>query len=55
MINFYGVKLLARVSNAITTFKVAVPVIIVLIFIAYALMHSPGHVSMLSADIPNNS
>lgn len=55
VINFYGVKLLARVNNAITTLKMAVPVIIVLIFIVYALMHSPGYVSMLSADIPNNS
>ena len=31
VINFYGVKLLARVNNAITTLKMAVPVIIVLI------------------------
>lgn len=55
VINFYGVKLLAGVNNAITTFKMAVPVIIVLIFIAYALMHSSDHVSIFSADIPNNS
>lgn len=55
VINFYGVKLLARVNNAITVFKMAVPFIIVIIFIAYALMHSSDHVSMFSEDIPNNS
>ncbi|MEY8766213.1 MULTISPECIES: APC family permease [Francisella] len=55
VINFYGVKLLARVNNAITVFKMAVPFIIVIIFIAYALMHSSDHVSMFSDDIPNNS
>ncbi|MEY8701764.1 APC family permease [Francisella philomiragia] len=55
VINFYGVKLLARVNNAITVFKMAVPFIIVIIFIAYALIHSSDHVSMFSEDIPNNS
>ncbi|MEY8767940.1 APC family permease [Francisella philomiragia] len=55
VINFYGVKLLARVNNAITVFKMAVPFIIVIIFIAYAFIHSSDHVSMFSEDIPNNS
>lgn len=55
VINFYGVKLLSRVNNAITIFKMAVPAIIVLIFVTYALMHGDNHVSMFSADIPGNS
>ncbi|AJI44825.1 amino acid permease family protein [Francisella tularensis subsp. novicida] len=33
VINFYGVKVLAKVNNAITVFKMAVPFIIVIIFI----------------------
>ncbi|ASG68128.1 amino acid transporter [Francisella halioticida] len=55
IINFYGVKLLSRVNNAITIFKMAVPAIIVLIFVTYSLMHSSNHVSMFAADIPGNS
>ncbi|AIT08591.1 amino acid transporter [Candidatus Francisella endociliophora] len=55
VINFYGVKLLSKVNNAITVFKMAVPAIIVIIFVAYALMHSNDHVSMFASDIPNNS
>ncbi|NDT66654.1 APC family permease, partial [Francisella tularensis subsp. holarctica] len=55
VINFYGVKVLAKVNNAITVFKMAVPFIIVIIFITYAFMHSSDHVSMFSEDIPNNS
>ena len=55
VINFYGVKLLSRVNNAITIFKMAVPAIIVLIFVTHALMHSDNHVSIFAADIPGNS
>lgn len=55
VVNFYGVKFLSKVNNAITIFKMAVPAIIVLIFTTYALMHSNDHVSMFAADIPNNS
>lgn len=55
VINFYGVKVLAKVNNAITVFKMAVPFIVVIIFITYAFMHSSDHVSMFSEDIPNNS
>lgn len=55
VINFYGVKLLSRVNNAITIFKMAVPAIIVIIFVTYAIMHSNEHVSLFAADTPNNS
>lgn len=48
-------KVLAKVNNAITVFKMAVPFIIVIIFITYDFMHSSDHVSMFSEDIPNNS
>ncbi|MFC4891469.1 APC family permease [Pseudofrancisella aestuarii] len=53
-INFYGVKVLAKVNNAITVFKMAVPAIIVIIFIVYAFTHSNEHASLFATDIPNN-
>ncbi|KEI35921.1 amino acid permease-associated region precursor [Francisella sp. W12-1067] len=55
LVNFYGVKLLSKVNNAITVFKMFVPVLIVIIFIIYAVTHSNEHVSMFSSEIPNNS
>lgn len=54
MVNFYGAKVLSRINNGVTTFKIVVPVLIVIVFVAYALMHSSDHVSMFSSDIPNN-
>jgi amino acid transporter len=53
-VNFYGVKFLAKVNNGITVFKMAVPAIIVIIFVIYAFTHT-NHVSMFAADIPGNS
>jgi amino acid transporter len=55
LVNFYGVKLLTKVNNGITVFKITVPVIIVVIFIIYAFTHSSDHVNMFAADIPGNS
>ncbi|QLE78236.1 APC family permease [Francisella sp. Scap27] len=54
-INFYGVKFLAKINNGITVFKMVVPVLIVIIFVAYAITHSSDHVSMFADDIPGNS
>ncbi|MDE5020707.1 APC family permease, partial [Francisella tularensis subsp. holarctica] len=39
VINFYGVKVFAKVNNGITVFKMSLPFIIVIIFITYAFMH----------------
>ncbi|GAB4222539.1 MAG: APC family permease [Francisella sp.] len=55
MINFYGVKVLSKVNNLITIFKMTVPFIIVVIFIIYSYINSSNHVNMFSQDIPNNS
>ncbi|MGQ4001574.1 APC family permease [Francisellaceae bacterium CB299] len=54
-VNFYGVKFLAKINNGITVFKMAVPALIVVIFVIYAFTHSDNHVSMFAADIPGNS
>ena len=55
LVNFYGVKLLTKVNNGITAFKITVPVFIVVIFTIYAFTHSTDHVSMFAADIPGNN
>ena len=56
LVNFYGVKLLAKVNNAITVFKIIVPVAIVVIFLVYVITHSHDHASIFTAtDIPNNN
>ena len=55
LVNFYGVKILARVNNAITVFKIIVPVAIVVIFLVYVINHIHDHASIFTAtDIPNN-
>ncbi len=54
-VNFYGVKLLAKINNGATIFKITVPTIIVVIFVIYAFTHSNDHVSIFYSDIPGNS
>ena len=47
MINFYGIKLLARVNNVVTVFKVFVPLFTVVVFCIAAFDHS-GHTANFS-------
>ena len=54
-INFYGVKFLAKINNAITAFKIMVPALIVIVFIIYAFSHGNNHLNMFASDIPGNS
>ena len=54
LVNFYGVKLLARINNAITAFKIIVPILIVVIFTVYAIQHNSNNVSLLNSSILNN-
>jgi amino acid transporter len=53
-INFYGVKFLSRINNAVTIFKMVVPILIVITFIVYALTHADSHGGNLGEAIPGN-
>ena len=53
-INFYGVKFLSKINNAITVFKMLVPTLIVITFIVYALTHTDSHGGNLGEAIPGN-
>ncbi|API86364.1 APC family permease [Francisella uliginis] len=53
LVNYFGAQFLSKINNAITAFKIIVPIIIVILFVIYGLSNNHG-VSNFT-QIPNNN